>query len=67
MVRGNIFSAKYVLLVLTDIFMWGKGGLRWRENIERMASSSLDNIWTEPDSQDLYWTNGKRPFTLGLV
>jgi hypothetical protein len=28
---------------------------------------SLDNIWPEPNSQDLYWTNGKRPFTQGLV
>jgi hypothetical protein len=23
-------------------------------------------IWPEPDRQDLYWTNGKRPFTQGL-
>jgi hypothetical protein len=23
-------------------------------------------IWPEPDCQDLYWTNGKRPFTQGL-
>ncbi len=35
--------------------------------LSKMASSSLDNIWAEPDSQDLYWTNGKRPFTQGLV
>jgi hypothetical protein len=33
----------------------------------KMASSSLDNIRPEPDTQDLYWTNGKRPFTQGLV
>jgi hypothetical protein len=23
-------------------------------------------IWAEPNCQDLYWTNGKRPFTQGL-
>jgi hypothetical protein len=28
----------------------------------KMASSSLDNIWPEPDSQDLYWTNGGGTF-----
>ncbi len=27
--------------------------------LSKMASSSLDNILPEPDSQDLYWTNGK--------
>jgi hypothetical protein len=31
--------------------------------LSKMASSSLDNIWPEPDTQGLYWTNGKRPFT----
>jgi hypothetical protein len=48
MVRGNLFSAKYVLLVLTDIFMWGKGGLRWREKLKE---------WLHP-----HWiTSGQNP------
>ncbi len=55
MERLSLFLSKYVLLVLTYIFMWRKGGLKWRENIKRMASSSLDNIWPEPDSQDLQY------------
>jgi hypothetical protein len=53
----TIFVCKFMLL-----------GKKYSLMIQsKMASSSLDNIWQEPDTQDLYSTNGKRPFTQGLL
>jgi hypothetical protein len=55
--RLSLFMSKFLLL-----------GQRYSLMIlSKVASSSLDNIWPEPDSQDLYWTNGKRPFTQAVL